>query len=121
MKFIHLGIMVLFILFAYWQMNDPDAMGWIVLYVGVAFCAVQYFAGKKTSLVPVAGFAACFFGILLLIPDFISWMKMGMPTITGSMKAEAPHIELVREFFGFFLAGLAYGWYFKLSDKQEEH
>jgi len=117
MKYVHLGIMFLFLLFAYWQMNDPDPLMWILLYVAVAFCAVQHFAGKSSSLVPIAGLAACFFGILLLIPDFISWLRMGMPTITGSMKAEAPHIELVREFFGFFLAGLAYGWYFRLSDE----
>ncbi len=117
MKYIHLGLMILFLLFAYWQINDPDPIGWILLYVGVAFCAVQYFSGRNASIVPIAGVAACTFGILLLLPDFVSWLRMGMPTITGSMKAEAPHIELVREFFGFFLAGLAYGWYFKLSPK----
>jgi hypothetical protein len=31
-------------------------------------------------------------------------MRMGMPTIVGSMKAEEPHIELVREFGGLLLA-----------------
>jgi hypothetical protein len=45
--------------------------------------------------------------MLTLLPGFINWLRMGMPTITGSMKAEEEHIEVVREFLGLFLALLA--------------
>jgi hypothetical protein len=35
---------------------------------------------------------------------------MGMPTITATMKAEAPHIELMREFLGFVIIGGCWFW-----------
>jgi hypothetical protein len=37
----------------------------------------------------------------------LEWARMGFPTITGSMKAEEPHIEVVREFLGLLIAVLA--------------
>jgi hypothetical protein len=45
-----------------------------------------------------------------LLPDFINWVKMGAPTITGSMKAESPFVELTREFLGLVIcfAGLSF-------------
>lgn len=42
-------------------------------------------------------------GVGILIPDFISWIQDGMPSITESMKAEKKHIELTREFLGLLL------------------
>ena len=41
--------------------------------------------------------------LLTYIPDFIEWISGGMKSITGSMKAESPHIEMIREFFGLVL------------------
>jgi len=36
-------------------------------------------------------------------PELMDWLNEGMPSITGSMQAESPFIEFVREFFGLAL------------------
>jgi hypothetical protein len=53
---------------------------------------------------------AAFGWMLALAPDFVAWLRFGAPTIVGSMKAEAPHIELTREFLGLLVAALAVAW-----------
>lgn len=108
----HLVVALLFAWFAYVQINDPDPILWVIIYGGVAVVAVLSFLERSTLLGALIGAVASFFGFLLLVPDFISWIGQGMPTITGSMKAESPHIELTREFLGFMLAFIAYGIYF---------
>ena len=50
-----------------------------------------------------------------LAPEFIGWLRMGAPTIVGSMKAEAPWIEYTREFLGLSLAALACGFLLRKS------
>lgn len=118
MRFIHLLIAIIFVLFAYWQINDPDPFGWIVIYLGVSAIAIANFLGRDISWLSLVGLAATFFGLVLLLPDFFSWLADGMPSITGSMHAESLYIELVREFLGFLLAGAAYAYYFfkKIKD-----
>ncbi len=113
-KIIHGFLILLFILFAGVQINDPDPLGWIVIYLGISLSIILYLMGKDLVIVPVAGGVISIIGMILLIPDFISWLQEGAPTITGSMKATEPHIELTREFLGFIIAAIAYFSYFYL-------
>ncbi|MDH3650639.1 MAG: transmembrane 220 family protein [Saprospiraceae bacterium] len=107
MKILHSIVVILFIAFAVVQWNDPDPLGWILVYLIVATSAALRLAKVCFLLLPAAGAFVCLLGVLFLLPDFVSWLGEGMPTITGSMKAESPHIELVREFLGFLIAGMA--------------
>jgi len=103
MKILHLVLALLFLLFAVVQYNDPDPLGWMLLYGFIAgVCAFAAF-GRRNRLVLLAGMGVVLVWAIFLFPDFIAWLRMGMPTIAGSMKAEAPHIELMREFSGLFL------------------
>ncbi|MDZ4705685.1 MAG: transmembrane 220 family protein [Saprospiraceae bacterium] len=103
MKLLHLFLALLFFLFAAVQYNDPDPLGWMLLYGYVAgVCAFAAF-GHRNRLVLLAGIGVVMIWTISLTPAFIAWLRMGMPTIAGSMKAEAPHIELMREFSGLFL------------------
>lgn len=113
-KILHGFLIVLFILFAGVQINDPDPWGWVVIYLGVSLSILLYMMGKDPLIVPLAGGVISIVGMILLIPDFISWLQEGAPTITGSMKATEPHIELTREFLGFIIAAIAYFSYFYL-------
>ncbi len=117
MKIVHIIIIALFALFAIVQWNDPDPLGWILLYLTVAISAGLHLAKICFPVLPAAGAMICLFGLLFLIPDFFGWIGAGMPSITGSMKAESPHIELVREFLGFLIAGIALAGYFAASVK----
>lgn len=114
---VHLFVIVIFLLFALWQLNDPDPIRWISIYLGVVVSVGLLLARKYFPILPLIGAIICLAGLLYLSPDFISWVKEGMPTITGQMKAESPHIELVREFLGFLIAGTAYFVYYFMHRK----
>ena len=119
-KIFHGFLIVLFIVFAGVQINDPDPWGWVVIYLGVSLAIILYMMGKDHLIVPLAGGVISLVGMILLIPDFISWLQEGAPTITGSMKATEPHIELTREFLGFIIAAIAYFSYFYLMYRRSK-
>lgn len=106
MKIVNIGLSLLFVLFAVVQYNDPDPWLWIAYYIMVAvFCGLTAFQKfyKIPLLIALLGTA---FWIGMLVPDFVAWLRDGMPSIVGTMKAESKYIELVREFLGLFM-GLA--------------
>ncbi|HMQ47916.1 MAG TPA: transmembrane 220 family protein [Saprospiraceae bacterium] len=107
----------LFLLFAVVQFNDPDPFLWAALYTFVAVqCALAAW-GKYYRKVLLGGLLICLIWLATLVPAFINWIKMGMPTIVNSMKAEAPHIELTREFLGLVIGGLTLLFFFKKAPK----
>ena len=113
MKYLHLLVALLFALFAFWQLNDPDWPIWVLLYGSVAVIGAWSFFGGVPWLFVYVALAAAALWMLTLVPDLITWIGEGMPTIAGQMKAESPHVELTREFFGLFIttAVLAlYAW-----------
>lgn len=103
MKFIYIIIATLFASFAYLQLNDPDPWLWTSLYIFVAVIAVLAALNKFPIWIIRGGIIVGLIGILMLLPDFINWIRTGAESITQSMKAEKPHIELTREFLGLLL------------------
>ncbi len=103
---------LVFILFSYLQLNDEDGEKWfwVVLYLYVA--AVIGFAafGRFREWATWAGIAFCVGWLIYILPQFIEWVQMGMPTIVGKMKATEPHIEYTREFLGLALSIAALGY-----------
>lgn len=118
MKFFNLFLALLFALFAIVQWNDPDPWAWIALYGYVALVSGLAAFGIYRQWAILAGLAVCAVWMATLLPDFIGWIKMGAPTITGQMKATEPHIELTREFLGLAVAAAGLGWHFYQSRKQ---
>ncbi len=43
MRITHLIVAIIFIAFGMVQLNDPDPYLWVVVYLGVAVCAIGYF------------------------------------------------------------------------------
>ena len=100
MKILNFILAVLFLVFAGVQINDPDPILWVMWYV---FLSILFFFagfGKYNIWIIRVGIFISIAWLATLIPDFVDWIKMGAPTITESMKAEEPHIELTREFLG---------------------
>lgn len=107
MRIVAILLAVLFALFAAVQLNDPDPLVWVGTYAVVALLWALAAAGRYHR--PITAVVALFLTVWLftLLPDLVDWILMGAPSIVGSMKAEEPHIELVREFGGLFLALMA--------------
>lgn len=117
MKMLNLILSLLFILFAYFQYNDPDPWLWIVIYLAVAVVCVFAAFGKKNQWINLAILIGLLIYWAILLPSFIGWLRDGMPSITGSMKAESEYIELVREFLGLFILIAVMFWQFTRSRK----
>jgi hypothetical protein len=99
----------LFLLFAYFQWNDPDSLKWILYYLliaGMSF-ATAFNSNKKLYLYLILGITLVW--MITLLPGAVDWMKDGMPSIVDSMKASSPYIELVREFLGLLISFVMLG------------
>lgn len=107
MRIIAILLAVLFALFAAVQINDPDPVLWFMVYAAVSALWALAATGRHYRSATVVLATIVTVWMLLLLPDFVDWVLMGTPDIVGSMKAEEPHIELVREFGGLLLAVLA--------------
>ncbi len=101
---------VLFFVFAVLQLNDPDPWIWVGIYgvIGVlcGLTAKSYYFPK----VILGAILLTIFGIGWYLPDFINWLDTGMNSITSSMKAETPHVELIRECLGLVLVLATLTW-----------
>lgn len=110
LRIINILLAAVFILFAYWQVNDPDPHIWVPIYLLTAtflgFAAFRKYAKIPTLLALGAGLI----GLGLYIPEVSEWVQAGMPSITGKMKAETQYIEWMREFLGLLLCVLAVGY-----------
>ncbi|MCB9305687.1 MAG: transmembrane 220 family protein [Lewinellaceae bacterium] len=106
MKTLRWTLAVVFALFAAVQYNDPDPLSWILLYGGVAVLFAMSAMGRLYRPAVWVWLLAAVVWAVSLFPDFIAWIRMGEPSIVGSMKAESPWIELTREFLGLVIAAL---------------
>ena len=102
MKIFNLILAVLFFSFAALQLNDDpnDMWFWVFIYSFVAGVSAFAAFGKYNMWVLLLGFGAVVYQMFLRFPAFAQWIDVGMPTITGEMKATSPHVESTREFLG---------------------
>lgn len=110
MRYLAIFFALLFALSAALQLNDPDPVLWFLAYAAVAVLLGMAAFGRFNRPFTAVLLLVLTVWLLTFVPDFVVWVRMGMPTIVGGMKAEEPHIELVREFGGLFLtvAALVY-------------
>ncbi len=104
MRYLAIFFALLFALTAALQLNDPDPWLWFLAYAAVAVLWGMAAFRRYNRPFTVVLLLVLTVWMLSFVPDFVDWVRMGMPTIVGTMKAEEPHIELVREFGGLFLA-----------------
>lgn len=109
---------ILFLLFAYFQINDPDPAAWIAIYAAVGILSLVAIFQKLPTWLPLVGIGVCIAWTIALLPEFINWLQMGAPSITESMKAEKPHIEYTREFLGLIICGIGFGFLYFQARKR---
>lgn len=107
-----------FLLFAYWQFNDPDPEIWVSIYVYAALMSGLAAAGKYPLIPLLTGAVLCLLGGIYLFPASVSeWVSQEWQQQDLSMKTI--DMEEARETFGLLLisavtataAGL--GWHKK--------
>ena len=104
MKIFNFIFLILFVISAGLQYNDPDPALWILIYLfGAMIC---FFAIRKQNYprLTLDGIILLFIYAIYLFFDkdgVLSWLtKHQAENIAGSMKASSPWIEETREFFG---------------------
>jgi hypothetical protein len=114
MKYVNILLAILFLASAILQYNDPpdDRLFWILIYGLLALISGLAVFGRYNVWSIALGMGIVLFYMFRLFPAFMLWINQGMPSIVGSMKAETPHIEFVREFLGLGICLLALIWHF---------
>ena len=105
MRAVQLVLAVMFTIFAGLQYNDPDPVGWALVYLAAALLAVGSYRGTPVRhLVRPLGFslaAVCLVWMITLGPGMTAFVARGDPTLlAATMKAGDPVIEEAREFLG---------------------
>lgn len=111
MKFLNAFFVIIFLISAGLQYNDPDPLLWMGIYgYGALVCLLAIF-GKDNKILHYVGILIflAYALYLFFIPDgVLSWLtEHGAENITGSMSNEKPWIEYTREFFGLLILSFA--------------
>lgn len=105
MKVFNLVLAVLFIVFAFVQINDPDPVLWILIYgvmaVACVLAAFNYYYTKVLLVVLVAYISYS----LVFFSGVIEWMRSDDKALLFDdiAKMQYPYIEESREFLGLFI------------------
>ena len=110
MKITNGVLAVLFIIFALLQLNDPDPWLWVAIYGAIGILCGATALGRYAPKIILGGILLTIFGIGWYIPHLMDWLENGMNSITTSMKADTPYVELVRESLGLVLVLVTLIW-----------
>ena len=103
-KIISLLLSLLFLLFAYFQLNDPDPEYWTPIYLVAALgCGLVFFNKAPASMI--------YYGIavIYLIGAFVQWPPQFEGVLFGEMKMRSLNIELARESLGLVICAASMG------------
>ncbi len=96
-----------FFVFAYFNLNDPDAGLWVAIYlVAGVLCGLAAFKRfyPKVILTVVAIYLVYAVYLFFTKDGVLDWLvEYHRPSIAESMKATKPYIEQTREFFGLLI------------------
>jgi hypothetical protein len=113
LRYVALALALIFCLFAFWQINDPDPILWVSVYLVSAYYSLQVYRGhinRELFLV---------LGLLALVAAVNSYLQMtsweGMHLEQLSMKSQ--NQEIAREVGGLIVCGSSFIWHFFTSKK----
>jgi len=111
MKIINVVLAVLFALFAFFQLNDPDSLSWVVLYLYVAIISAMAAFGRYNLALILPGIAIFVVYFVYLIPSVFEFVSSG-EDLMNRMDAEKMYIEQTREAGGLLIGLLALVFHF---------
>jgi hypothetical protein len=121
MKIVNLILAVMFLLFAFLQINDPDPLVWIFIYGAMAvICVLAAF--RIYSKVAMAVLLVVYLAYAYtLIPGVRGWYASPdrSALFDEVMKMRYPYIEEAREFLGLCINLAALAWIFFLASRRK--
>lgn len=108
MKILNLVLAIMFLVFAFVQINDPDPALWILIY-GVMAVACVLAAFDRYYPIPMAILIAAYTGYSFVsLPGVLEWLRSDNKAMLFDdiAKMQYPYIEESREFLGLLICVL---------------
>jgi len=102
---------VVFSLFTYWQLNDPDPILWVPVYVTAVFVSFQAMRGKTNQELVLVLLALSFFAGLQLWMEMTAWEGF----LTDGLSMKTMNQELAREAVGLWIASFSFAVFYGLE------
>lgn len=122
MKIIHVILALMFLSFAALQINDPDPLIWILIYLNMVALSVLGFLKKYNKL--WIGITAGLYLVyaMFLIPGTMEWFHSPDRALLFDdlAKMQYPYIEETRECLGLVICLVALGFHFFASRKSTQ-
>lgn len=105
MRILNFILALMFLAFAFVQINDPDPAVWILIYGAMATLSImaifEYYPKKFLMAIMVIYLAYS----LVFIPGVLEWLRQENKSdlFSEEMKAQHPYIEQAREFLGLLI------------------
>ncbi|MDO9551757.1 transmembrane 220 family protein [Rhodonellum sp.] len=111
---------LIFLLFAYFQLNDPDPEIWVSIYVAAMVFTGLAVRGKH-PLIPLSiAILVCIIGALYYFPESVSgWIGQELEQKDLTMKT--PQMEEARETFGLLIIAVVLGYSAFLGWREKRH
>lgn len=104
-KFFHTIASLLFFTMAVIQLNDPDPLYWVVVYLTAAIIAGGLLFGSRLERLSKVSMGMILAGLFMSGPGAMEYFaSQDYASIYGSMLAAKPYVESAREFGGLLIA-----------------
>jgi len=104
---------IVFVLFSYWQLNDPDPILWVPIYGVATYVSIQAFRHKSNSELLIVLFVLSATAGLQIWSEMTAWEGF----LTDGLSMKTMNQELAREAVGIWIASFACGIYYVLNLK----
>ena len=121
-KVIDGGVALIFFLFAYLQLNDPDFWWWVLIYGLVAIVAILNLFGALNKSRTFKTLIVFIILLVIYFSNLIAWIKAGFPDMVNYTDDNVVIAEGIREYFGLlisFIVILLYHLFARKSDKKD--
>ena len=105
---------ILFSMFTYWQLNDPDPILWVPVYATAVYTSLQAMLGKTNPELLLILFCLSFFAGLQLWVEMTAWEGF----LTDGLSMKTHNQELAREAVGLWIATGSFALFYGLEKKK---
>ena len=105
---------IVFVLFSYWQLNDPDPILWVPIYGVATYVSIQAFRHKTNSELLIVLFILSATAGLQIWSEMTAWEGF----ITDGLSMKTMNQELAREAVGIWISSFSFAIYYLLNLKK---